>query len=97
MIAESGEPRVVGVIDFEKATFDDPMADLAKTALHAEYHDPAMAEEVIAAYGEADRDRLAAHRVLCLLDERIWISDDRPEGWEESVERLDALLMDVGS
>ncbi|SDM54794.1 phosphotransferase family protein [Allokutzneria albata] len=97
LVAEVGEPRVLGVIDFEKASFDDPIADLARTVLHAEHHDPAAADELVAAYGQADRRRLAAHRALHLLDERIWISTDRPAGWEESVERLDALLVDAGS
>jgi hypothetical protein len=85
---------ITGVIDFERASFDDPMADLAQTLRNATFHQPSGAEELAAAYGvdAADQERLAIHDLLHTLAQRVWISTDRPTGWRSSVRQLDAHL-----
>src|SRR5688572_8979148 len=52
LVTAAGDPVVTGVIDFEPASFDDPMADLAQTLRNATFHQPSRAEELAAAYGQ---------------------------------------------
>jgi aminoglycoside phosphotransferase (APT) family kinase protein len=94
LVTAAGDPVITGVIDLERASFDDPMADLAQTLRNATFHQPSGAEELAAAYGvdAADQERLAIHDLLHTLAERVWISTDRPTGWRSSVRRLDAHL-----
>jgi aminoglycoside phosphotransferase (APT) family kinase protein len=40
LVTAAGDPVVTGVIDFEPASLDDPMADLAQTLLNATFHQP---------------------------------------------------------
>lgn len=90
------EPRVRGVVDWERASWSDPIADLAQTKRHTHYHDPAASEVFVAAYGtlsDEDARRLLVHEVLHALDERTWINSDRPAGWQRSLAALDAFLM----
>jgi aminoglycoside phosphotransferase (APT) family kinase protein len=94
LVADAGDPVVTGIVDFERASFFDPLADLALTLRNATYHQPTGAQELLAAYG-IDRDgrrRMAIHHLLHALAERIWISTDRPAGWRDSVNRLDGQL-----
>ena len=96
LVATTGEPQLCGVVDLERASWDDPLADLARTKLHARYHDPAAAEVLVKAYGVHSDDehrRVAVHEVLHALDERTWIYSDRPAGWRQSIAALDAFLM----
>ncbi len=97
LVASTGEPQLCGVVDLERASWDDPLADVAQTKLHARYHDPAAAEVLVEAYGlqgDAEHHRVAVHEVLHALDERTWIESDRPAGWKRSIASLDAFLMD---
>ncbi|MDQ3431103.1 MAG: aminoglycoside phosphotransferase family protein [Actinomycetota bacterium] len=96
LVATTGEPRLCGVVDLERASWDDPLADLARTKLHARYHDPAAAEVLVKAYGvhsDDEHHRVAVHEVLHAMDERTWIQSDRPTGWKQSIAALDAFLM----
>jgi len=97
LVQAAGDPVVTGVIDFERASFGDPMADLAQTLRNATFHQPSGAKELAAAYGvdAAEEERLAIHDLLQALAERVWISTDRPAGWRSSVRRLDAHLHGV--
>lgn len=97
LVATMGEPQLRGVVDLERASWDDPLADLARTKLHTRYHDTAAAEVLVEAYGVQSDDehhRVTVHEVLHALDERTWIGSDRPTGWKRSVASLDAFLMD---
>ena len=96
LVATTGEPQLCGVVDLERASWDDPLVDLARTKLHARYHDTAAAEVLVKAYGVHSDDehrRVAVHEVLHALDERTWIYSDRPAGWRQSIAALDAFLM----
>jgi aminoglycoside phosphotransferase (APT) family kinase protein len=97
LVTEAGDPIVAGVIDFECASFDDPMADLAQTLRNANFHQPSGADELAAAYGvdAGERQRLAVHDLIHTLAERVWISTDKPNGWRSSVRQLDAHLYQV--
>jgi aminoglycoside phosphotransferase (APT) family kinase protein len=90
----AGDPVVTGVIDFQRASFDDPMADLAQTRRNATFHQPSGAGGLAAAYGvdAADQERLAVHDLSTGVAERVWISTDKPTGWRRSVRQLDAHL-----
>jgi hypothetical protein len=71
------------------------MVDLAQVWRHAAFHDPVAAAELVEAYGtrsEAEQQRMAAHVGLHTLDELIWISTDRPQGWQESMGVLERQL-----
>src|SRR5512132_578213 len=59
----AGDPVVTGVIDFQRASFDDPMADLAKRFATPPSISQAAPGELAAAYGvdAADQERLAVH------------------------------------
>ena len=97
LVPAAGDPVVTGVIDFERASFGDPMADLAQTLRNATFHQPSGAKELAAVYGvdAAEEERLAIHDLLHTLAERVWISTDRPAGWRSSVRRLDTHLHGV--
>jgi len=88
-------PRLVGVVDWERAAWDDPAADLALTALHLWHHGDETADVLLDAYGldAAGRTRLDVHLVLLAVAVRAWVASDRPQGWAEQVERLDELLV----
>ena len=95
LVRETGSPHVCGVVDLERASWDDPLTDLARTRLHAWHHDPATPDLVSDAYGvhgDHEWQRIAVHEVLHALEERTWVVGDRPAGWERSVARLDGYL-----
>ncbi len=94
LVAADGPPRVTGVVDLERASWDDPVRDLALTALHVRQQDPAKVDVLLAAYGPLDaggRVRLRVHTALLAMAERTWVVTDRPAGWERSA----AALVDV--
>lgn len=96
LVAATGEPQLCGVVDLERASWDDPLTDLARTRLHARHHDDAASELLVEAYGlqgDDEHDRVSVHEVLHALEERTWITSDRPAGWRRSVAALDAFLM----
>lgn len=95
LVSAAGAPVVTGVVDFERASWDDPVADVALTALHVRHHDPAAVETLLGAYGlrDEDRDRLDVHVVVLALAERAWVAYDRPRGWRLSIAALDELLV----
>ena len=83
------------MVDLERASFDDPLSDLALTRLHVWHHDPADEEVLLAAYGidtPAERRRVDVYEVLLAVQERSWIWSDRPPGWVASVAALAAFL-----
>lgn len=87
--------RVSGVVDLERAAWDDPVADLALTLVHVRQHVPGDVEALLDGYGgltAGEAARLVVHEVLHLLAERVWVAVDRPSRWRESAERLDGLL-----
>ena len=89
--------RVAGVVDLERAAWDDPMADLALTRVHVRQHVPADVGALLDGYGGLTAEevtRADVHEVLHLLAERSWVAVDQPSGWRESVERLDGLLQE---
>ena len=95
LISDDADPQVCGVVDFERASWDDPCSDLAQTRLHLRHHNPANASVLTEAYGINGADehqRLEVYEVLHALRERTWIAYDRPNGWRESVAALDQLL-----
>ncbi|MEO3776144.1 aminoglycoside phosphotransferase family protein [Micromonospora sp. B11E3] len=94
LISATPDPRLSGV-DLERASWDDPLNDLAKTRLHIRHHRPADTAALIEAYGVDGTDahrRLDAYEVLHALEERLWVAQDRPAGWRHSVDALDAFL-----
>jgi hygromycin-B 7''-O-kinase len=96
LVAASGAPDICGVVDLEKASWDDPLWDLALTAQHVRYYDPAAVSTLVDGYGldgEAARQRLDVYEVLRALEARTWITSDRPHAWERSVAALDDFLM----
>ncbi|MFA9445769.1 phosphotransferase family protein [Egicoccus sp. AB-alg6-2] len=94
LVAARGEPTVVGVVDLERASWDDRMADLARTRSHVRGHDEEGVAQLATAYGVNDdeRARLRVHEVLHAVEERSWMSVDRPAGWTDAVATLDAFL-----
>ena len=95
LVEPAGEPRLLGVVDLERATWGDPMADLAQVWRHAAFYDRAVAAELVEAYGpldEAEQQRMAVHVALHTLDELIWVSTDRPQGWQRSAAVLEDQL-----
>ncbi|SCL25805.1 phosphotransferase family protein [Micromonospora inyonensis] len=95
LVPATGEPRLCGVVDLERASWNDPLSDLAQTRLHVRYHRPADTTALTEGYGvdgPGEHQRLDVHEVLHALAERNWIAYDRPAGWRESVAALDALL-----
>ena len=95
MVQESGPPYLCGVVDLERASWDDPLNDLAQTRLHMGYHDPDGPTALVEAYGverDDERQRLDVYELLHAVEERTWITGDRPYGWQLSVEALDTFL-----
>ncbi|GEK19582.1 phosphotransferase family protein [Cellulomonas xylanilytica] len=93
-----GTPTLVGVLDFEAATWDDPLSDLAQTLVHVRFHAPGDVPALLAGYGitsDDERARLAVYDVLHVVAERAWIAHDRPHGWRGSVAALDHHLATV--
>lgn len=96
LVAASGAPDICGVVDLEKASWDDLLWDLALTAQHVRYYDPADVSTLVDGYGldgEGARQRLDVYEVLRALEARTWIANDRPHAWERSVAALDDFLM----
>lgn len=95
LVAADGPPHLTGVVDFERAAWEDPMWDLALTATHLLHHEPERVQTLQAAYGgldDADVARLEVYVVLRLVDERAWVATDRPAGWETSTARIEEML-----
>lgn len=95
LVSDDDPARPSGVVDLERAAWDDPMADLAQTRVHVRQHVPADADALVDGYGRLtppEHERLAVHEALHLLAERSWVAWDRPAGWQGSVARLDGLL-----
>lgn len=101
LMTASGPPRLTGLVDLERASWDDPMRDLALTSLHVRYHDPDAVAGLVAAYGDGRKQgglgdgelaRLNLHQVLLAMRERTWIVTDRPAQWRRSAAALDRLL-----
>ena len=87
--------QITGLVDLERATWDDPLSDLAQTRVHVEFHRPADVAPLLDAYGPRTPDehrRLDVHDVLHRVRERARIATDRPAGWEGSVAALDAAV-----
>lgn len=88
-------PQIVGVVDLERAVWDDPLADLAKTASNVRHHDPVAAARLTTAYGAttpAESARLAVYDILLALEERNWVTHDRPPHWKRTIHDLDSYL-----
>lgn len=95
LVEPTGKPTLLGMVDLERASWSDPMADLAQVWRHAAFHDPAAATTLVEAYGTlsaAERQRMAVHVVLHTVDELIWIRTDRPPGWQRSAAALEHQL-----
>jgi hygromycin-B 7''-O-kinase len=95
LVTAGPDAEICGVVDLERASWDDPLCDLALTRLHVRYHDPAGADVVTRAYGvegDAHHRRLGVHEVLHALQERTWMVTDRPAGWQRSVAALETFL-----
>ncbi|MEU4569590.1 aminoglycoside phosphotransferase family protein [Micromonospora sp. NPDC023956] len=95
LVPATGEPRLCGVVDLERASWNDPLSDLAQTRLHVRQHRPADTVALVEGYGVGGPDehrRLDVHEVLHALAERNWVAYDRPAGWRESIAALDVLL-----
>lgn len=95
MVHLTGRARISGVFDLERASWADPMEDLALSYIHFRNDHPDLVHFLIDAYGvtdERERLRLQAYEALHLMDERCWISADRPQGWQHSIAVLDGRL-----
>jgi len=95
LVSAAADPVVTGVVDFERAAWDDPMHDVALTALHVLHHEPAMLEVLLDAYGALDgraRRRLRLWILVRAMRERAWVITDRPPGWEQSAATLEARI-----
>jgi len=95
LLTGASRRRITGLVDLERATWDDPLSDLAQTRVHVELHGPADVAPLLDAYGVRTPDehrRLDVYDVLHRVRERAWIATDRPAGWERSVAALDAAV-----
>ncbi|MEE6272259.1 aminoglycoside phosphotransferase family protein [Georgenia sp. MJ206] len=95
LVTPTGKARVTGVVDLERASWDDPLSDLALTVRHVRQHDPSLVPTLLERYGLADggaSERLETHVLLGVLAERTWVALDRPPGWAATVAALDAVL-----
>lgn len=92
------DDRPSGIVDWERAAWDDPLADLAQTVRHLRGHRPDDVRALLDGYGEpgpAAAERLAVHEVLHAVRERAWVVQDRPAGWRRAAAGLDAFVTDV--
>lgn len=90
--------RPSGLVDWERAAWDAPLADVALTVRHVRTHRHADVRALLDGYGPAGpsaADRLAVHEVLHALRERAWVVHDRPAGWQRSATGLDAFVAAV--
>ncbi|MFS0704929.1 phosphotransferase family protein [Cellulomonas sp. 179-A 9B4 NHS] len=90
--------RPSGVVDWERAAWDDPLADLAQTVRHVRTHRHDDVRALLDGYGDAGpsaADRLAVHEVVHAVRERAWVVHDRPAGWQRSAASLDAFVAAV--
>jgi hygromycin-B 7''-O-kinase len=95
LVAVQGEPRLCAVVDLERASWDDPLSDLAQTRVHVRHHVPADTSRLTDAYGvdsDSERRRIEVYEVLHVVRERTWIAHDRPAGWQRSIAALDAFV-----
>jgi hygromycin-B 7''-O-kinase len=83
---------ITGMVDLERASWDDPLADLAQTRLHVRQHRPDAADAVTAGYGPADGARLDAWELVHLVRERAWVAHDHPPDEATALPALDALI-----
>ncbi len=95
LVAAGGAPDIVGLVDLEGASWDDPLADLALTTAHVRWHDPDSVTALVDAYGvqsDAERRRLTVYQLLLAISEWAWLAYDRPAGWRGSAAVLDAQV-----
>lgn len=95
-VSTVGVPHISGVFDLERASWGDPLGDLALTLVHVRQHAPDLVDELLAAYGidePHERTRLDVYEALHLMDEWSWIITDQPHGWQRSVADLDQRLL----
>ncbi len=95
MVRLEGRPDICGVFDLERASWGDPMNDLAMSAIHLRYHYPDLVHLLVDSYGVDDDHelvRLQVYEALHVMDERCWIASDRPHGWQRSIAALDDRL-----
>ncbi|MFC3688017.1 phosphotransferase family protein [Aquipuribacter hungaricus] len=94
LLSEADGTTVTGLVDLERASWDDPLRDLALTALHLWHHELDDVPGLLRGYGLAgtDPDRLPVHVLVLALAERAWVAQDRPQGWGASAARLDGLV-----
>lgn len=89
-------PHISGVFDLERASWGDPLGDLALTRIHIRQHAPDLVTVLLAAYGvhePHERTRLDVYEAMHLMDEWSWISTDQPHGWRLSIADLDRRLV----
>lgn len=93
--------RICGVFDFERASWGDPLDDLARILIQIRHHNHDLGATLLQAYGVGqayrsehgdEPERLDVYEVLHLLEERNWISSDRPAQWQRSIAALDRRL-----
>ena len=95
LVTPTGPPRLTGLLDLEHASWDDPLADLARARLHARSRDEVGADALVKAYGLRSEDeqwRLAVHEVLHAVEQRTRLATDRPESWRRSAANLDTFI-----
>lgn len=95
-VSTVGAPHISGVFDLERASWGDPLGDLALTRIHIRQHAPDLVTVLLAAYGvhePHERTRLDVYEAMHLMDEWSWISTDQPHGWRLSIADLDRRLV----
>lgn len=94
LLAEVGQPRVTGLVDFERASWDDPLRDVGLTVVHLGHHDVRHVPGLLDRYGldAVGHERVRLHTVVLMLAERAWVAMDRPQGWADSAAQLDRNL-----
>lgn len=95
LLGPGATPRVSGVVDFERTSWDDPMRDLSLTVLHLRHEEPETIPALLDAYGplaDGDSQRLHVHVALRAMAEHTWVVTDRPQGWRQSADRLEDLV-----
>lgn len=92
------DDRPSGLVDWERAAWDDPLADLAQTVRHVRGHRHDDVDALLDGYGDGGpcaAERLAVHELLHAVRERAWVVHDRPAGWQRSAAGLDAFVAGV--